>query len=60
MNKQISKIFFTKFKINTPNGNYLNCLDYEKKIKFPLVVKPNLGGSSNDLNLVHTKKEWKF
>ena len=57
MNKQISKIFFTKFKINTPNGNYLNCLDYEKKIKFPLIVKPNLGGSSNDLHLVHTKKD---
>ena len=57
MNKQVSKVFFNKFKINTPCGNYLNCLDYEKKINFPLVIKPNLGGSSNDLHLIHTKKD---
>jgi len=63
MNKIISKKIFTKNKINTPKyihhsykKNYFELIkDIEKKLKFPVVVKPINEGSSVNV-FICTKK----
>ena len=63
MNKVISKKIFTKNKINTPkyihhsyNKNYFELIkDIEKRLKFPVVVKPINEGSSVNV-FICTKK----
>ena len=63
MNKVISKKIFTKNKINTPKyihhsykNNYFELIkDIEKRLKFPVVVKPINEGSSVNV-FICTKK----
>ena len=49
MNKYFSKILFEKLGVVTPIGNLIANINLEKKIRFPLIVKPICGGSSNQL-----------
>ena len=49
MNKYFSKILFEKLGVATPIGNLIANINLEKKIRFPLIVKPICGGSSNQL-----------
>ena len=49
MNKYFSKILFEKLGVATPIGNLITNINLEKKIRFPLIVKPICGGSSNQL-----------
>ena len=49
MNKYFSKILFEKLGVATPIGNLIANINLQKKIRFPLIVKPICGGSSNQL-----------
>jgi len=60
LNKVCSKIIFKENEINTPKWEFLPILpegDWTPKLKFPLVVKPNTGGSSVDIKIVNHKEE---
>ena len=57
MNKYFSKILFEKFGINTPKGNLITNISTEKKLDFPLIVKPICGGSSNQLLKIDDDKQ---
>ncbi len=64
MNKYLSKQIFIKNKIRTPNYFFLNKNDFsglnlkekikKKKIKFPIVIKPNDEGSSIGVKICKT------
>ena len=64
MNKQMAKALFRLYGINTPKGGFLNNLESKKNFSFPMIVKPNCGGSSNRLykidNLEQLKKFQKY
>ena len=67
MNKHFTKIIATENNIKTPdwltfrfdNHNIPNVLSYKsnKKIKFPVVIKPNFQGSTLGLSIVKNKND---
>ncbi|MAZ07704.1 MAG: D-alanine--D-alanine ligase [Rickettsiales bacterium] len=57
MNKHFSKILFEKLGVETPMGNLIANINLEKTIKFPLIVKPICGGSSNQLYKINDNGE---
>ena len=59
MNKHMAKILFEHHGLNTPKGGFLNELKSPKNVKFPLIVKPNCGGSSKRLFKVNTADQLK-
>ena len=55
LNKVCSKIIFEENEINTPKWEFVPIMpgnDWTPKLDFPLVVKPNTGGSSVDIEMV--------
>lgn len=61
MNKEISKLFFQKNGIPTPDGIHLTKSDSTSGIEtlpltLPCVVKPCCGGSSIGVSIVHSKE----
>jgi len=55
LNKVCSKIIFEENEINTPKWEFVPTMpgnDWTPKLDFPLVVKPNTGGSSIDIEMV--------
>ena len=57
MNKYFSKILFEKLGVATPIGNLIANINLEKKIRFPLIVKPICGGSSNQLFKINNSNQ---
>ena len=60
MNKYFSKILFEKLGVATPIGNLIANINLEKKIRFPLIVKPICGGSSNQLFKINDSNQLSF
>lgn len=63
MNKEISKNFFTKANIPTPNGRKMSKPEKNKdaadaRVSFPCIVKPCCGGSSIGVTIAHTQEEY--
>jgi len=60
MNKQLSKMLLKTAGIQTPAGLYWKDV-YDpqavEQLGYPVIVKPNLGGSSIGVQLVHNEKE---
>ncbi|MED1917596.1 D-alanine--D-alanine ligase [Bacillus thuringiensis] len=60
MNKQLSKMLLKEAGIQTPAGLYWKDV-YDpqavKQLSYPVIVKPNMGGSSIGVQLVHNEKE---
>ncbi|MFC8683688.1 D-alanine--D-alanine ligase [Brevibacillus porteri] len=60
MNKQLSKILLKEAGIQTPAGLYWKDV-YDpqavEQLGYPVIVKPNTGGSSIGVQLVHNEKE---
>ena len=57
MNKYFSKILFEKLGVATPIGNLIANINLQKKIRFPLIVKPICGGSSNQLFKINNSNQ---
>lgn len=60
LNKVCAKIFFEQHKIPTPLWEFLPIRpdrEWKMSLSFPVVVKPNSGGSSVDIKIVHDEKE---
>ncbi|MCY9590599.1 D-alanine--D-alanine ligase [Paenibacillus chitinolyticus] len=62
MNKQLSKRLLKTVGVHTPEGLcWQGTDDYEpqavKQLGYPVIVKPNMGGSSIGIQLVHNEKE---
>ncbi|MBV6716345.1 D-alanine--D-alanine ligase [Paenibacillus chitinolyticus] len=62
MNKQLSKRLLKTVGVHTPEGLcWQGMEDYEpqavKRLGYPVIVKPNMGGSSIGIQLVHKEKE---
>ncbi|GKS13404.1 D-alanine--D-alanine ligase [Paenibacillus chitinolyticus] len=62
MNKQLSKRLLKTVGVHTPEGLCWQGMDdYEpqavKQLGYPVIVKPNMGGSSIGIQLVHNEKE---
>ncbi len=60
LNKAVSKELFTHYQIPTPAWEFLSSAPkttWESKWDLPLILKPNIGGSSIDINLVHEQEE---
>ncbi|MEY9094930.1 D-alanine--D-alanine ligase [Paenibacillus sp. RC84] len=62
MNKQLSKRLLKTVGVHTPEGLCWQGMDdYEtqavKRLGYPVIVKPNMGGSSIGIQLVHKEKE---
>ncbi|MGE6226569.1 D-alanine--D-alanine ligase [Paenibacillus chitinolyticus] len=62
MNKQLSKKLLKTVGVHTPEGLCWQGMDdYEpqavKQLGYPVIVKPNMGGSSIGIQLVHNEKE---
>ncbi|SEG58454.1 D-alanine--D-alanine ligase [Paenibacillus sp. UNC499MF] len=62
MNKQLSKRLLKTVGVHTPEGLcWQGMNDYEpqavKQLGYPVIVKPNTGGSSIGIQLVHNEKE---
>ncbi|MGX4585868.1 D-alanine--D-alanine ligase [Paenibacillus chitinolyticus] len=62
MNKQLSKRLLRTVGVHTPEGLCWQGMDdYEpqavKQLGYPVIVKPNMGGSSIGIQLVHNEKE---
>ncbi|MEC0244237.1 D-alanine--D-alanine ligase [Paenibacillus chitinolyticus] len=62
MNKQLSKRLLKTVGVHTPEGLCWQGMDdYEpqavKQLGYPVIVKPNMGGSSIGIQLVHKEKE---
>ncbi|EJL27940.1 D-alanine--D-alanine ligase [Brevibacillus sp. BC25] len=60
MNKQLSKMLLKEAGIQTPAGLYWKDV-YDpqavEQLSYPVIVKPNMGGSSIGVQLVHNEKE---
>ncbi|MGO0060066.1 D-alanine--D-alanine ligase [Brevibacillus fluminis] len=60
MNKQLSKMLLKAAGVHTPEGLYWQG-EYEpqavEQLGYPVIVKPNMGGSSIGIQLVHHEKE---
>lgn len=60
MNKQLSKMLLKAAGVHTPEGFYWQG-EYEpqavEQLGYPVIVKPNMGGSSIGIQLVHNEKE---
>ncbi|UED72309.1 D-alanine--D-alanine ligase [Brevibacillus sp. DP1.3A] len=60
MNKQLSKMLLKEAGIQTPVGLYWKDV-YDpqavEQLSYPVIVKPNMGGSSIGVQLVHNEKE---
>ena len=56
MNKEVSKKIFTSFGANTPVSINLDKVK-KKRTRFPLIIKPINGGSSNGLVKVNNANE---
>ncbi|MGG4457743.1 D-alanine--D-alanine ligase [Brevibacillus porteri] len=60
MNKQLSKMLLKEAGIQTPAGLYWKAV-YDpqavEQLGYPVIVKPNTGGSSIGVQLVHNEKE---
>jgi D-alanine-D-alanine ligase len=61
MNKHLTKIILDKYKINQVNYCiYEDNLSYiQKKLNYPMIVKPSNGGSSIGISKVNNKRELK-
>ena len=59
MNKQLAKAFFGLYGVNTPKGGFLNDLESKNNFNFPMIVKPNCGGSSNRLYKIDNSEQLK-
>ncbi|MFB5675163.1 D-alanine--D-alanine ligase [Paenibacillus terreus] len=62
MNKQLSKMLLKAAGVNTPVGLYWQGMDdYDpqavEQLGYPVIVKPNMGGSSIGIQLVQHEKE---
>ncbi len=59
MNKYLSKQFFRNHGLPTPNWSLLTNLNEagSKNIKYPLVAKPNTGGSSLDIAILNDSSD---
>ena len=57
MNKKISKKFFKSLNIFSPKDIRYEDLQKIKKIKFPIIIKPTCGGSSNGLFKINNDKQ---
>ncbi|MFM9277594.1 D-alanine--D-alanine ligase [Paenibacillus jiagnxiensis] len=62
MNKQLSKMLLKAAGVFTPAGLYWQGIDdYDpravEQLGYPVIVKPNMGGSSIGIQLVHHEKE---
>ncbi|MFE6796209.1 D-alanine--D-alanine ligase [Paenibacillus chitinolyticus] len=62
MNKQLTKRLLKTVGVHTPEGLCWHGMDdYEpqavKQLGYPVIVKPNMGGSSIGIQLVHNEKE---
>ncbi|CAI8725849.1 D-alanine--D-alanine ligase [Brevibacillus sp. IT-7CA2] len=60
MNKQLSKMLLKEAGIQTPAGLYWkDAYDPQaiEQLSYPVIVKPNMGGSSIGVQLVHNEKE---
>ena len=63
MNKRLSKHFFTKHDIPTPQGISMKKTERIKnfsdtKLSLPCIVKPCCGGSSVGISIIHTPQEY--
>ncbi len=59
MNKDISKQFFKSLNILYPKNIKHKNLDNTSKTKFPIIIKPICGGSSNGLYKINDNKQLK-
>ncbi|PNQ81162.1 D-alanine--D-alanine ligase [Paenibacillus sp. F4] len=62
MNKQLSKMLLKAAGVHTPSGLYWQGMDdYDpqvvERLGYPVIVKPNTGGSSIGIQLVQNEKE---
>ncbi|MBD8499544.1 D-alanine--D-alanine ligase [Paenibacillus arenosi] len=62
MNKQLSKMLLKAGGVHTPAGLYWQGMDdYDPQavelLGYPVIVKPNTGGSSIGIQIVHSEKE---
>ncbi|APQ59143.1 MULTISPECIES: D-alanine--D-alanine ligase [Paenibacillus] len=62
MNKQLSKMLLKAAGVHTPSGLYCQGMDdYDpqvvERLGYPVIVKPNTGGSSIGIQLVQNEKE---
>jgi len=59
-NKSMSKVIFVANNIKTPGWEFLALppkKDWQPSFPFPLIIKPNTGGSSLDVSLVFSNSE---
>lgn len=59
MNKYLTKILVEKHDIKQIPYMYLNSYEIPKNIEFPVIIKPNNGGSSIGISVAHNMKELK-
>lgn len=62
MNKQLAKMLLKAANVTTPSGLYWEGMDaYDpqavEQLGYPVIVKPNTGGSSIGIQLVHNEQE---
>ncbi len=60
LNKAVSKQLFEEVGLNTPTWEFVparHVRDWRPRLPFPLVIKPNTGGSSIGVGLIHSEAE---